>query len=129
MPAQTPLSETFRRFFGSERAGGLLLIVCTVLSLALANSAWGDGYRNFWHAELAGLSLEHWINDGLMAVFFLFIGLELERELYNGELSDPKKALLPIVAALGGIAVPALIHYGLNAGTATQGGMGIPMAT
>jgi NhaA family Na+:H+ antiporter len=127
--AQTYLSETFRRFFGSEKAGGLMLIFCTALSLTLANSPWGDGYRAFWHAEFAGLSLEHWINDGLMAVFFLFIGLELERELYNGELSDPRKAMLPIVAAIGGIAVPALIHYGLNAGTATQGGMGIPMAT
>jgi NhaA family Na+:H+ antiporter len=129
IPAQTPLSETFRRFFGSEKAGGLVLIFCTALSIALANSPWGDGYRALWHAEFAGLSFEHWINDGLMAVFFLFIGLELERELYNGELSDPKKALLPIVAALGGIVVPALIHYALNAGTATQGGMGIPMAT
>jgi NhaA family Na+:H+ antiporter len=128
-PAQTYLSETFRRFFGSEKAGGLILILCTALSLLLANSPWGDSYRTIWHADLFGMSLEHWINDGLMAVFFLFIGLELEREMYNGELSDPRKAMLPIVAAIGGIAVPALIHYGLNAGTATQGGMGIPMAT
>ena len=75
------------------------------------------------------MSLEHWINDGLMAVFFLFIGLELERELYNGELSNVKKALLPIVAAVGGIAAPALIHFLLNAGTPTQAGIGIPMAT
>ncbi len=129
MQAQTYLSDTFRRFFGSEKAGGLVLIFCTCLSLLLANSAWGEHYRAIWHAELFGMSLEHWINDGLMAIFFLFIGLELERELYNGELSDMKKALLPIVAAVGGIAAPALIHFSLNAGTATQSGVGIPMAT
>jgi NhaA family Na+:H+ antiporter len=129
IPAQEYLSETFRRFFGSEKAGGIMLIVCTAASLMVANSAIGDEYRSMWHAEVAGLSLEHWINDGLMAVFFLFIGLELERELYNGELSDPRKALLPIVAAIGGIAAPAMIHFSLNAGTATQAGIGIPMAT
>ena len=123
------LSETFKRFFGSEKAGGIVLIFCTAFSLACANSALGDGYRAFWHIELAGMSLEHWINDGLMAVFFLFIGLELEREFYNGELSSLKKALLPIFAALGGVAAPALIHLGLNAGTATQPGIGIPIAT
>ncbi len=129
IPAQTYLSETFSRFFGSEKAGGLMLMFCTALSLAIANSPWGDVYRDSWHVSVAGMSLEHWINDGLMAVFFLFIGLELERELYNGELSDFRKALLPIVAAAGGIAVPALIHYALNAGTDTQAGIGIPMAT
>ena len=74
-------------------------------------------------------SLEHWINDGLMAIFFLLIGLELERELYNGELSNVKNALLPIVAAIGGMLVPALIHFSMNAGTPTQDGVGIPMAT
>jgi NhaA family Na+:H+ antiporter len=73
--------------------------------------------------------VELWVNDALMAIFFLLIGLELERELYNGELSDIKKALLPILAAAGGIAFPALIHFGLNQGTATQAGLGIPMAT
>jgi NhaA family Na+:H+ antiporter len=129
LPAHEYLSETFRRFFGSEKAGGIVLIICTILSLAVANSPAGDGYRGFWNSEIAGMSLEHWINDGLMAVFFLFIGLELERELYNGELSNPRKALLPIVAALGGVLAPALIHFGLNRGSFTQDGMGIPMAT
>lgn len=129
IPAQEFLSETFKRFFGSEKAGGIILIVCTAVSLVIANSAIGDDYRAVWHVEIAGLSLEHWINDGLMAIFFLFIGLELERELYNGELSSLDKALLPIFAALGGIAAPALIHFGLNAGTATQPGIGIPIAT
>ena len=129
IPAQEYLTETFKKFFASEKSGGLLLIACTAVSLALANSALGEGYRQVWHQDVAGLSVEHWINDGLMAVFFLFIGLELERELYNGELSNFRNALLPIIAAVGGIAAPALIHYALNAGTPTQDGIGIPMAT
>jgi Na+:H+ antiporter, NhaA family len=123
------LSDTFSRFFDSEKSSGILLIVCTALSLAVTNSAAGASYLGLWHTYVGGLSLEHWINDGLMAVFFLFIGLELERELYVGELSDFRNALLPIFAALGGIGVPALIHFGLNAGTPTQSGVGIPMAT
>jgi Na+:H+ antiporter, NhaA family len=129
VPKPEYLSETFRRFFGSEKAGGIMLIACTAVSLAIANSPVGDQYRGLWHFDVAGMSVEHWINDGLMAVFFLFIGLELERELYNGELSNLKKALLPIVAAVGGIAAPALIHFFLNSGTPTQAGIGIPMAT
>ncbi len=84
---------------------------------------------SLWHMPIGGLSAEHWINDGLMAIFFLLIGLELEREFYNGELSDFKNALLPIFAAMGGIGVPALIHFILNNGTPTQAGAGIPMAT
>jgi NhaA family Na+:H+ antiporter len=95
----------------------------------LANSPLGEAWTGLWHLDVAGRSLEHWINDGLMAVFFLLIGLELERELYVGELSDPRRALLPVIAALGGVALPALIHFSLNAGTPTQAGMGIPMAT
>jgi len=123
------LSKTFRNFFDSEKSGGILLIVCTAVSLLITNSAAGESYLGLWHAYVGPLSLEHWINDALMAVFFLFIGLELERELYVGELSDFRNALLPIVAALGGIAAPALIHFALNAGTPTQAGVGIPMAT
>ncbi|WP_422650450.1 Na+/H+ antiporter NhaA [Cupriavidus sp. H18C1] len=126
---QRRLSNTFQRFFESEKAGGILLIVCTVISLMLANSPIGDQYLHLWHVKVAGLSVEHWINDALMAIFFLLIGLELERELYNGELSSLRNALLPIVAAAGGIAVPALIHFGFNGGTPTQAGIGIPMAT
>ena len=125
----TSLSRTFTRFFESEKVGGILLLVCTIVSLGIANSPVGDGYLRFWQADAAGLSVEHWVNDALMAVFFLFVGLELERELYNGELSNRRTALLPILAAGGGIAVPALIHYGFNAGTAAQAGAGIPMAT
>ena len=123
------LSMTFKRLFASEKAGAILLIVCTAVSLALANTPLGESYLRLWHVKFAGLSIEHWVNDALMAIFFLLVGLELERELYNGELSNFRNALLPIVAAVGGIAVPALIHFGLNQGTSTQAGMGIPMAT
>ncbi|HEX7316942.1 MAG TPA: Na+/H+ antiporter NhaA [Pyrinomonadaceae bacterium] len=123
------LSKTFKDFFDSEKSGGILLIVCTAASLLLANSTAGASYLSFWHTYVGGMSVEHWVNDALMAVFFLLIGLELERELYNGELSNFKNALLPIFAALGGICLPALIHFTLNAGTPTQAGVGIPMAT
>jgi Na+:H+ antiporter, NhaA family len=126
---ETPLSQAFREFIQSGKASGLLLILCTIASLVLANSPLGDGYVHFWHLNVAGLSLAHWINDGLMAIFFLLIGLELERELYDGELSDLRNALLPTIAALGGVVAPALIHYALNGGTPSQPGMGIPMAT
>jgi NhaA family Na+:H+ antiporter len=126
---RTVLSRTFINFFESEKSGGVLLILCTLVSLGIANSSLGPAYQQIWHAKLAGLSVEHWVNDGLMAVFFLFIGLELERELYVGELSNFKNALLPIFAAIGGIALPALIHFSLNAGAPTQAGTGIPMAT
>ncbi len=126
---QGKISRTFNDFFDSEKSGGFLLLICTVLSLLLANSSFGAGYLSLWQVHLAGLSVEHWINDGLMAVFFLLIGLELERELYNGELSNFKNALLPIFAALGGICFPAAIHFFLNSGLPTRPGVGIPMAT
>jgi NhaA family Na+:H+ antiporter len=126
---QPTLSKTFTNFFESEKSSGILLILCTFVSLVIANSFVGAAYLDFWHANVAGLSVEHWVNDALMAVFFLFVGLELERELYNGELSNFKNALLPIFAAIGGIGAPALIHFTLNAGTPTQAGIGIPMAT
>jgi NhaA family Na+:H+ antiporter len=123
------LSKTFQSFFDSEKSSGILLIACTVISLAVTNSALGANYLGFWQSYVGGLSLEHWINDALMAVFFLLIGLELERELYVGELSDFKNALLPIFAAVGGICVPALVHFSFNNGKPTQAGIGIPMAT
>ena len=123
------LSRTFQRFFDSEKSGGILLAACTAASLLIANSPLGQGYLGWWQIQLAGLSLEHWINDALMAVFFLLIGLELEREIYSGELSTLRGALLPLIAAIGGIVTPALIHFSLNAGTPTQAGIGIPMAT
>jgi NhaA family Na+:H+ antiporter len=123
------LSKTFNNFFQSEKSSGVLLVICTIISLLITNSILGANYLSLWQMYAGGLSIEHWINDGLMAIFFLFIGLELKRELYNGELSDFKNALLPIVAALGGIVLPALIHFALNSGTAAQAGIGIPMAT
>ena len=123
------LSLTFQTFIASGKAGGALLILCTLVSLAIANSSWSAPYLGFWQHYVAGLSIEHWINDALMAVFFLLVGLELKRELVSGELSDLRNAMLPVVAAAGGIAAPALIHFLLNGGTPTQAGVGIPMAT
>ena len=126
---QQNLSDTFNKFCASEKSSGILLILCTVASLLMANSSIGATYLSVWQGYVGGLSLEHWINDGLMAIFFLLIGLELERELYSGELAQVKNALLPIFAAIGGMVVPALIHFSVNAGTSTQTGVGIPMAT
>lgn len=123
------LSRSFTNFFNSGKSAGVLLIVCTIASVVAANSSVGGAYASFWERELAGLTVKHWVNDGLMAVFFLLIGLELERELYNGELSDVRNALLPIAAALGGICVPAAIYYALNFGSPMASGIGIPMAT
>ena len=127
--------ELFHGFFHSEKVGGLLLVICTVISLAIANSAGGASYLHLLHERFGpagaglNLSVEQWINDGLMAVFFLMVGLEVERELYVGELSDLRKAMLPVAAAVGGMLVPTAIHLALNAGTATQSGFAIPMAT
>ncbi len=123
------ITKLFKEFFESEKAGGLALIACTIVSLLLANSIFGASYHHFWTTTFAGHSLGHWVNDGLMAIFFLLIGLELEREVYLGELSKIKDALLPIFGALGGILIPAGIYLFFNFGTATQSGAGIPMAT
>lgn len=122
-------TKLFKEFFESEKAGGLILIACTIISLIVANSAIGADYHHFWETKVAGLSIELWVNDGLMAIFFLLIGLELEREIYKGELSNFKNALLPLFAALGGVVVPAGIYMLFNHGTPTQSGAGIPMAT
>jgi len=129
--------DIFKHFFQSEKAGGFVLIGCTLISLVLANSSIGEPYTHFWHKHLnlsfsfieLDYSIEHWVNDGLMAVFFLLVGLEIERELYVGELSSFKNAILPVIAATGGMLFPALIHFAFNAGTPMQAGFGIPMAT
>ena len=123
------LAKLYKEFFNSEKTGGLILISMTILSLFLANSSWQYGYMDFWNLKLGGHSIVHWINDGLMTIFFLLIGLELEREIYKGELSNLKKASLPIFGALGGMIVPAAIFLLFNFGTNTQSGAGIPMAT
>ena len=124
-----PLTKTFKEFFQNEKSSGFVLIACALVSLLVANSFLSEAYLGFWKTYVGGLTLAYWVNDGLMAIFFLLIGLELKRELYKGELSDLKGALLPIFAALGGIVVPALIHFGFNAGLPTAKGFGIPMAT
>jgi NhaA family Na+:H+ antiporter len=129
--------DLFKNFFQSEKAGGFVLIGCTLISLIVANSTIGENYLNFWHSYLEfpiknlalNYSIEHWVNDGLMTIFFLLVGLEIERELYIGELSSFKNALLPVLAALGGMIFPALIHFFFNNGSETQNGFGIPMAT
>ena len=123
------ISDSFERFVQSEKSGGILLVCATAVALALANSTVGPAYADFWQRPVAGLRIEHWINDGLMAIFFLLVGLELERELYSGELSELRNALLPVFAAIGGMVAPALIHFALNTGMPTQVGFGIPMAT
>jgi Na+:H+ antiporter, NhaA family len=123
------LSQHYKEFFNSETVGGLILILMTVLSLVLANSPWQHSYTNLWNLEFGGHSILHWINDGLMTIFFLLIGLELEREIYQGELSNFKNAALPIFGAIGGMAIPAGIYLIFNYGTSAQSGAGIPTAT
>jgi NhaA family Na+:H+ antiporter len=122
------ITKLFNDFFESEK-GGVLLIACTVISLLLANSSYSQSYINFWHFNYAGLSIENWINEGLMTIFFFLIGLELKRELLVGELSNVKNTMLPVFAAVGGMLVPAGIYIFFNYGTVTQSGAGIPMAT
>ena len=119
----------FKEFFESEKIGGILLIIATIASLLLTNVFIGKQFSEIWHIKFGHFSIEHIVNDGLMTVFFLLVGLELEREIYVGELSNFKKALLPIIAALGGMIAPSLIHYLFNNGTITQSGAGIPTAT
>jgi NhaA family Na+:H+ antiporter len=122
-------SKIFKEFFESEKSGGLVLMGCTFISLVMANSGFGSNYMHVWHTIIVGKPIEYWINDGLMTIFFLLIGLELEREVYQGELSNIKKALLPIFGAIGGMIVPAALYLYFNYRTSTYSGAGIPMAT
>lgn len=121
------LTNLFRDFVNSERASGIILIFCTIFSLVITNTF--PTYLEFWHIEFAGHHLTHWINDGLMTIFFLLIGLELEREVYIGELSDLKSAILPMSAALGGMLLPAGLYFLINSNDGNMRGVGIPMAT
>jgi Na+:H+ antiporter, NhaA family len=129
--------ERLGRLFAGPTGGGVLLIICTAIALAWANSLWNHTYFEIWEKPLTitfndwGLSkdLHYWINDGLMAIFFFVVGLEIKRELMVGELSSIKQAALPIAGALGGVMVPALIYTILNAGTPGAAGWGVPMAT
>ena len=135
-PFQRVLSP-FARFARTESAGGMVLIAATLVAIVWANSPWGESYHHLWETELSlrlgdyalTYSLHHWINDGLMAVFFFLVGLEIKREFLVGELASVRRAALPIAAALGGMVVPALIYAALNAGTEAEAGWGIPMAT
>jgi Na+:H+ antiporter, NhaA family len=123
------LTKLFNDFFHSEKSGGIVLVACSILSLILSNSAFQESYQSIWSYELADNSISHWINDGLMTIFFLLIGLELEREIYVGELSDIKNSLLPIIAAIGGMFMPAVIHLMFTYNSPFLKGAGIPMAT
>jgi NhaA family Na+:H+ antiporter len=132
-----PLLRPVHAFLSAESAGGIVLMVAAVAALVWANSSWAHGYHSFWHTKLSvgtdgwshSMSLEHWVNDGLMVLFFLLVGLEIKRELLLGELSSFKHASLPIAAAVGGMVAPALIYLAFNAGGPGAAGWGIPMAT
>ncbi|PWS30307.1 Na+/H+ antiporter NhaA [Pedobacter paludis] len=125
--------EVFKRFFKSEQIGGFILLTFVIISLILANTAFKESFANFLEIKLVfgpvNYSILAWINDGLMAVFFLLVGLEIKRELIEGELSSTKSATLPVIAALGGMLVPATIYFLFNKGAGTASGWGIPMAT
>jgi len=131
------LAESFLRFLAIEAASTIVLVLATLAALLWANSPWGEGYLHFWHRKLglslagidASLSLEHWVNDGLMVIFFFLIGMELKHELVHGELSSRERAMLPIFGALGGMLVPAAIYASLHAGGPALSGWGVPMAT
>jgi NhaA family Na+:H+ antiporter len=127
----------FQRFTRTESSSGLVLLACTAIALAWANSPWAASYEHVWETELtlslgpwtAHATLHHLINDGLMAVFFFLVGLEIKREMLAGELASMRQAALPIAGAVGGMVVPALLYASLNAGTTGEPGWGVPMAT
>ena len=130
-------TQALRGFLVTEVAGGLLLAVAAVIALVWANSPWSASYQTVWETPVVAsvgrhslhLDLRHWVNDGLMALFFLVVALEIKRELLQGELRDRRAAVLPVAAAIGGMAVPAAIYLFLNIGGSGSDGWGIPMAT
>lgn len=131
------LSTTFLSFLRSEASGGVILLICAILAVLIANSPWGESYEHALHTPIAiglgAFSLEmgllHWVNDGLMAIFFFLVGLEIKREFLYGELKTKSAMILPVCGALGGMLVPALFYSLLNFGSPTADGWGIPMAT
>jgi NhaA family Na+:H+ antiporter len=127
------LSHLIRRpvetFLKMEAASGIVLAFCATLAMIVANSAWAPEYFQLLHINIFGLSLQHWINDGLMAIFFFVIGMEIKKEILVGELSSMKKAVLPVAAAFGGMILPALIYYFFNPSAPSANGWGVPMAT
>jgi NhaA family Na+:H+ antiporter len=134
-PVNRKLTKLFTEFFQSEQSSGIVLIICTLIAIVIANSPLGKSFLDFWHIELGpesialNQSLEHWVNDGLMAIFFLLIGLRSNGKFISVSYQTWKSASLPVVAAIGGMALPAFFYFLLNQGTETQGGIGIPMAT
>lgn len=131
------VTTPFEEFIHNQKTSGMLLIAMTLIALAIVNSGFADPYQHILHMQFGvalngwdkTLSLHHWINDGLMALFFFLVGLEIKREFLTGGLSDIRNAVLPIVAAIGGMVTPAAIYFAVNAGTPTVDGWGIPMAT
>lgn len=129
--------QAFKDFFRSGQIGGIILLVCLVVSLFIANSSYAAAFSAFlatdfgftFGGQVYSFTVSAWINDALMAIFFLLVGLEIKREMIEGELSSVKKASLPVIAALGGMLVPAFIYFLFNKGQATASGWGIPMAT
>lgn len=127
----------FKAFMEAQWAAGILLLSCSVIALVWANSPWAESYEHLWHIPVEigfgearlSASLLHWVNDGLMVVFFFVVGLEIKREILVGELASPRQAALPIMAAIGGMAVPAAIYAALNWGQPSMSGWGVPMAT
>lgn len=119
----------FKRIYKNEKTPGVLLILCTIISLLISNSSFGGGYVEFWDKQLGIHTLVEWINDGLMVIFFFLVGLELVNSVKDGDLADIKAASLPMSAAIGGMLIPALIFINFNHGLPTSSGAGIPMAT
>ena len=123
------ITKFFKEFFSNSQSSGILLVFCVLISLMIANSSASAGFQSFLDQAWGPYSVSVWINDGLMAVFFLLVGLEIKRELLEGELSNFKNASLPILAAIGGMLVPAVIFTLFNHGTEYSKGWAIPMAT
>lgn len=136
-PIDRWLVNPMQRFLSHSAMSGIILFFAAFISLILSNSPWAEAFHHFWEVHFSigfsgwqlSKSLHHWINDGLMAIFFFVVGLELKRELISGELSNPRNAALPIVAAIGGMLVPAAIYLVMNPSGDATGGWGIPMAT
>ncbi|MFZ3463330.1 Na+/H+ antiporter NhaA [Vibrio harveyi] len=124
------MNDVIRDFFKMESAGGILLVIAAAIAMTIANSPLGESYQAMLHTYVFGMSVSHWINDGLMAVFFLLIGLEVKRELLEGALKSKETAIFPAIAAVGGMLAPALIYVAFNAGDAEAiSGWAIPAAT
>jgi NhaA family Na+:H+ antiporter len=137
LPFADRLAAPFLRFLAIEAASTILLLLATFAALVWANSSWSEGYDHFWHTPLGvvlgrrelSLSLEHWVNDGLMAIFFFLVGMEIKHEIVDGELSSRERAMLPLFGAIGGMLVPAAIYASLHTGGPALSGWGVPMAT